>query len=122
MMRKALAALLLSMLVLVGAPAAASAGDRDDSCAKYSYSKCEPAYPPKPPKPDKPHKPPTHKPSTPTTSKPSTPTTSSKSTTTASPALARTGADSSVPLLAVGGGLIVVGAAAYGVSRLRRQN
>ena len=103
MIRKALAAMLLSMLVLVGASTVASAGDREEStCSKYSYSDshCKPAYPPKPPKP-KPHPPTPPK---------------------ASPPLAQTGADNQVPLLAIGGGLIVVGAAAYGVSRLRRQN
>ena len=102
MIRKALAALLLSMLVLVGAAAVASAGDREEStCSKYSYSDshCKPAYPPKPPKP-KPHPP----------------------TPVASPPLAKTGADNQTMWLAIGGGLVVVGAAAYGASRLRRQN
>jgi LPXTG-motif cell wall-anchored protein len=108
MIRKALAALLLSMLVLVGAAAVASAGDREEStCSKYSYSDshCKPAYPPKPPKP-KPH-PPTPPKVTPPV---------------ASPPLAKTGADNQTMWLAIGGGLVVVGAAAYGASRLRRQN
>ena len=135
-MRKALAALLLSMLVLAGAPAAASAGEVETTCHKYTHS-CKPQYPPKPPdkpdKPDKPHpdkphpdKPETHKPATSskTTAKSTTTTTTPTvaSTTVASSYLPKTGADSSMPLLAAGGGMIVVGAAAYGASRLRRQN
>jgi LPXTG-motif cell wall-anchored protein len=98
MIRRALAALVIGMLVFVGASAVASAEvpDTDTTCKTYTTTECHPTYPPKPP-------PPTPHPTPPK-------------------ALAKTGADNQIPLLAIGGALVVVGAAAYGTSRLRRQN
>ena len=136
MIRRTLAVLVVGIFAMMGLVASASAEDWGD-CRGYTQDECKPSYPPKPPqKPDKPEcdrdhgwcepdKPsrPDHPTSNDTSSTgTSTSTTTSTTTTSASTRLAQTGAnDNTVLLLAVGGGLVLIGGAAFAVSRLRRQ-